>query len=202
MYLSFPIRYSIPAIFVQPPKGKHGPTYILTGSEDGKIVFYDLQSRNIAFTLHGHKGGFFFLFPLFRASRPACICELTSITWLSLLNHTEVPVLCLAVSYPMRRPPGKFTWWLRLLIFYFLGIARTTFRYASDVCARARCQGNDIATQMYQLGSWDLTRTFLFIFYFSDTLWRFGWVEIGSKKNNDQIYKARGYALLRCSHAK
>lgn len=53
-------RYHIPAMFVQPPKGQHGATYILTGSEDGKIIFYDLQSRNIAFTLPGHKGWFSF----------------------------------------------------------------------------------------------------------------------------------------------
>lgn len=49
-------RYHIPAMFAQPPKGKHGATHIITGSEDGKIIFYDLQSRNIAFTLPGHKG--------------------------------------------------------------------------------------------------------------------------------------------------
>ncbi len=51
-------RYSIPAIFAQPPKGKAGPTYIVTGSEDGRVIFYDLQSRNIAFDLPGHKGMF------------------------------------------------------------------------------------------------------------------------------------------------
>lgn len=45
-------------MFAQAPNGKSGPTYIITGSENGEVVFYDLQSRNIAFTLPGNKGAF------------------------------------------------------------------------------------------------------------------------------------------------
>ena len=78
-------RYHIPAIFLTTEQGT-GPTYVIAGSEDGKIYSWDLQTRKVVSELESHKGQ--------SEIRDEALSLLTRV---ASSPNTEA-VLCLAVS--------------------------------------------------------------------------------------------------------